>query len=426
MLALPLAYLAVRRQSTYPVLLAVTNVVYAVPALTLFVLLSPWLGYLSDKPIVIAMALYTLVILVRNMVEGIRAVPESVIRAADGMGYRPFKRFGAVEFPLALPGIIAGLRLATVATVSLISVGAVIGRGALGRMFADGYQRKITVELWSAMIATMALALFLDLVIYVVGRAITPWTRVPRSRGRDGMGTIIDGIGWLLTPDNWTGNNGIGRAVVQHIWYSVLATVVAIVIALPIGLAIGHTGRGRFVAVNVTGLWRAIPTIGVVTLVFRWQPLSIWPVLVALVILAIPPIVLNTVAGIDSVPADVKDAATGMGLTGWQALWRVEVPNALPLILAGIRSAANQVIATVSVAGFVGLGTLGVFIFTASRTSQRRRHGRRVDRHHHARAAVRGDVRAAPAGARVARRAGPDAAPPAAFGHRPRRPRSGT
>ncbi len=100
---------------------------------------------------------------------------------------------------------------------------------------------------------------------------------------------------------------------------------------------------------------------------FRWQPLSVWPVLVALVILAIPPIVLNTVAGIDSVPGDVRDAATGMGLTGWQALWQVEVPNALPLILAGIRSAANQVIATASVAGFVGLGTLGVFIFTASR-----------------------------------------------------------
>ena len=99
------------------------------------------------------------------------------------MGYRPFKRFGAVELPLALPGIVAGLRLATVTTVSLISVGAVIGRGALGRMFADGYQRKITVELWSAMIATMALALFLDLVIYVVGRAITPWTRGARSEG---------------------------------------------------------------------------------------------------------------------------------------------------------------------------------------------------------------------------------------------------
>jgi osmoprotectant transport system permease protein len=184
------------------------------------------------------------------------------------------------------------------------------------------------------------------------------------------VNTIIDGIQWLTTADNWTGRNGIGRAVLQHLWYSLIATALAAGIALPIGLAIGHTGRGRFVVVNISGIWRAIPTIGVVTIVYRWQPLSVWPVLIALVVLAVPPIVLNTVAGIDSVPGDIRDAATGMGLTGWQALWHVEIPNGLPLILAGIRSAANQVIATVSVAGFVGLGTLGVFIFTASRSNQ--------------------------------------------------------
>lgn len=182
------------------------------------------------------------------------------------------------------------------------------------------------------------------------------------------MRTILDGLEWLLTADNWGGRNGIGRRVVQHLWYSLLATGAAVVIGLPIGLAIGHTGRGRFLAANVAGLWRAIPTIGVVMLVFRWRPLSIWPVLAALVVLAIPPIVLNTVAGIDSVPADVRDAARGMGLTGRQALWQVEIPNALPLILAGIRSAANQVIATATVAGLVGLGSLGYFIFLASRT----------------------------------------------------------
>jgi osmoprotectant transport system permease protein len=172
----------VRHRGTYPVLLTVTNVIYAIPALTLFVLLSPWLGYLNDKPIIIAMALYTLVILVRNIVEGIRAVPDSVLRAADGMGYRPFRRFVAVELPLALPGIVAGLRLATVSTVSLISVGALIGRGALGRMFADGYQRHINVELWAAMIATMSLALLFDLVIHTAGRALTPWTRAREAR----------------------------------------------------------------------------------------------------------------------------------------------------------------------------------------------------------------------------------------------------
>ena len=184
------------------------------------------------------------------------------------------------------------------------------------------------------------------------------------------MSTIIDGFAWLFDPDNWGGRNGIGHAVFQHIWYSIVATVAAVVIAFPIGVAIGHTGRGRFVAANVSGIWRAIPTIGVVTIVFRWQPLSVWPVLVALVILAIPPIVLNTVAGFDSVPGDVRDAARGMGLTGWQAIWQVEVPNALPLILAGVRSAANQVIATATVAGFVGLGTLGVFLFTGTRNQQ--------------------------------------------------------
>jgi len=181
LLALPAAYLAVRRPATYPVLLAVTNIIYAIPALTLFVLLSPWLGFTNDKPIIVAMTLYTLVILVRNLVEGIRAVPEPVIRAADGMGFRAFPRFRGVELPLALPGIIAGLRLATVSTVSLISVGAVVGRGGLGRMFADGYDRRINIELWAALVATMALALVLDLLIYAAGRQATPWTR--RVRG---------------------------------------------------------------------------------------------------------------------------------------------------------------------------------------------------------------------------------------------------
>jgi osmoprotectant transport system permease protein len=179
-LALPLAYLAVRRPGTYPVLLAVTNVIYAIPALTLFVIMSPWLGFTNDKPIVVAMTLYTLVILVRNTVEGIRAVPDPVLRAADAMGYRPLRRFTSVELPLALPSIVAGLRLATVSTVSLISVGAIIGRGGLGRMFADGYQRKINIELWAALAATMALALALDLAIYLAGRSATPWARRPR------------------------------------------------------------------------------------------------------------------------------------------------------------------------------------------------------------------------------------------------------
>jgi osmoprotectant transport system permease protein len=180
-LSLPLSYLAARRPAAYPFLLTLTNVLYAIPALAMFVILSPLLGFTNDKPIVVAMTLYTLVILVRNVVEGIRAVPEPVLRAADAMGYRPLRRFAEVELPLALPGVIAGLRVATVSTVSLISVGAIIGRGGLGRMFRDGFDRRIDIELWAAFGATMVLALVLDLVVYAIGRWATPWAR--RERG---------------------------------------------------------------------------------------------------------------------------------------------------------------------------------------------------------------------------------------------------
>lgn len=181
-LSVPLAYLAVRRPAVYPALLVATNVVYAIPAITLFVVLGPWLGFTNDKPIVVAMTLYTLVILVRNLVESIRSVPAAVLDAADGMGYRHLRRFASVELPLALPGIVAGLRLATVSTVSLISVGALIGRGALGRLFSDGRARSIAVELWAGLVSVVVLAMVLDALLVFAGRLITPWQRADRAR----------------------------------------------------------------------------------------------------------------------------------------------------------------------------------------------------------------------------------------------------
>jgi osmoprotectant transport system permease protein len=180
--SLPLAYLAIRRPALYPPILSVTNVVYAVPSIALFVLLSPVFGFTSDTPVVLAMTLYTLIILVRNLVESVRSVPETVVIAADGMGFRRLPRFAGVELPLALPGIVAGLRLATVSTVSLISVGALIGRGGLGRLFTDGRKRGIVVELWSGVIAIVVLALVLDALLVLAGWLATPWERVGRSR----------------------------------------------------------------------------------------------------------------------------------------------------------------------------------------------------------------------------------------------------
>ena len=181
LLALPIGYCGFRWRRTYPPLLVMTNVIYAIPSVTMFVLLFPLFGITNDKPIVVAMALYTLVILVRSLVEGLRAVPPATITAATAMGYGGLRRFVAVELPLAMPSVIAGLRIATVSTVSLISVGGLIGRGALGRLFSDGFARDIEVEVRAAIVAIVALALTADLVVLVVGRILTPWTRA-RSR----------------------------------------------------------------------------------------------------------------------------------------------------------------------------------------------------------------------------------------------------
>jgi osmoprotectant transport system permease protein len=167
---------------------------------------------------------------------------------------------------------------------------------------------------------------------------------------------------WLTSSEQWSGPDGIPARLLEHIWYSALGVVVAALIALPAGLLIGHTGRGSLAANTMSNFWRAFPTLGVVILVFRIEPLSIWPVLVALVVIAIPPIMLNTEVGIRAIDPTIRDAARGMGMTGWQALWRVEVPLAMPLILAGLRSATGQVIATATIAAYVGLGGLGRFI----------------------------------------------------------------
>ena len=173
------------------------------------------------------------------------------------------------------------------------------------------------------------------------------------------MGETFD---WLTNSANWSGTDGIPHRLLEHIWYSALGVVIAALIALPAGLLIGHTGRGSLFANTLSNFWRALPTLGLVILVFRIEPLSIWPVLVALVGIAIPPILLNTEVGIRSIDPGVRDAARGMGMTGWQALRRVEVPLAMPLILAGLRSATGQVVATATIAAFVGLGGLGRFI----------------------------------------------------------------
>ena len=176
------------------------------------------------------------------------------------------------------------------------------------------------------------------------------------------MNVVNEVIAWLTDPAQWSGPEGIPVRTLQHLGYSLLATAIAAAIALPVGVLIGHTGRGAVFAVNLTNLGRAIPTLGIIILVFILAGFGIVPVLVALTALAVPPIVTNSYVGVRSVDPEVREAAEGMGMRGRQVLWKVELPVAMPLIMAGVRTSAVQVVATATLAAFVGLGGLGRYL----------------------------------------------------------------
>lgn len=168
---------------------------------------------------------------------------------------------------------------------------------------------------------------------------------------------------YLVDPANWQGPTGIGARILQHLWYSLLAVAGAAVIAVPIGLAIGHFRRGEIVVVGAVNALRSLPTLGVLTLLVLLLGLGLVPPILALVLLGIPPLLAGAYAGVANVDRQVVDAAEAMGMTTRQVMLRVEVPNALPLILGGLRSATLQVIATATVAAYFNLGGLGRYIF---------------------------------------------------------------
>ncbi|WP_328633232.1 ABC transporter permease [Streptomyces sp. NBC_00356] len=168
---------------------------------------------------------------------------------------------------------------------------------------------------------------------------------------------------WLVGSEQWAGSDGIATRVAEHLQYSLLATLVAAAIALPVGLLIGHTGRGAFVAINLSSFGRALPTVGLVVLVFLASGLSMWPVYIALVALAVPSIVTNTYAGMTAVDPEVRDAARGQGMKAHQVLFQVELPLAMPLIMTGLRLALIQVVATATIAAYVSFGGLGRYVF---------------------------------------------------------------
>ena len=177
------------------------------------------------------------------------------------------------------------------------------------------------------------------------------------------MNIYVETWKWFTDPGHWSGVYGIPHRLFEHLEYTLLTVVLATAIAVPLGLWIGHTGRFRQIAVSGTGAMRALPTLGLLTWVVLWQGVNLMPVIIALVVLAVPPVLAGTYSGLESVNPQTIDAARAMGMTEWQTLTRVEIPLAMPLIIGGIRSALVQVVATATVAGYVGMGGLGRFLF---------------------------------------------------------------
>jgi osmoprotectant transport system permease protein len=181
---------------------------------------------------------------------------------------------------------------------------------------------------------------------------------------------VIDDVWtWLSDPTHWAGSDGVWARSWEHLVYTGLALLVATVVAVPLGMVIGHTGRGRVLGVGLTGAMRAVPSLGLLFVaimvfgdVLPGQAALLVPTIAVLAILAVPPILAGTYAGIEQVDPAARDAAAGMGMVGRQVLWRVEVPCALPLFASGMRSAALQVVATATLAATVSLGGLGRFL----------------------------------------------------------------
>lgn len=176
------------------------------------------------------------------------------------------------------------------------------------------------------------------------------------------MGVANQALAWLTDPAHWQGSDGIPIRLLEHVELCLAATVLAILIALPLGLAIGHTGRGGLLVVSIANLGRAIPSLALLVAFLPILGLGFRTTLVALILLAIPPIVTNAYAGIREVDRDLVEAARGMGMRPRQVLWQVELPAALPIILAGIRTAAVQVVATATLGAIIAGGGLGRYI----------------------------------------------------------------
>lgn len=173
---------------------------------------------------------------------------------------------------------------------------------------------------------------------------------------------------WIFDPLHWTVGPDISGHLLEHLGVSALCVLIAVVIALPLGIAIGHTGRGRGVAILTSNIARALPTLGLLSILILLYGIGLLPIAVVLVILAIPPMLAGAYAGIESVDRQTIDAARALGMTEWQIIVRVEIPLALPLLIGGLRATTLQVIATLAIASAFAFGGLGSYLISGLAT----------------------------------------------------------
>ncbi|MDT5045019.1 MAG: osmoprotectant transport system permease protein [Mycobacterium sp.] len=184
------------------------------------------------------------------------------------------------------------------------------------------------------------------------------------------MNFLTQALSYLFTAGNWVGPVGLGVRTLQHLEYTAAAVAVSALVAIPVGLIVGHTGRGTLVVVSLVNALRALPTLGVLLLAVLLWGLGLVPPIVALMLLGVPPLLAGTYAGVSAVDRTVVDAARSMGMSELGVLFRVEVPNALPLILGGLRTATLQVVATATVAAYASLGGLGRYLIDGVQARQ--------------------------------------------------------
>ena len=186
------------------------------------------------------------------------------------------------------------------------------------------------------------------------------------------MSLFADAFAWLFSPDRLEGGDALPTAIAVHLFYTFVSLLIAAVIAIPVGYLIGHTGKGRELAVGISGAARALPSFGLILLLVLVIGVTQkeGAAFAAFVLLGIPSVLAGAYSGIEAIDRRIIDAARAVGMTEWQILWRVEVPLGLPLLIGGLRSAALQIVATVTLAAYIGLGGLGQYIIAGLRLRQ--------------------------------------------------------